>query len=569
MTAGRAEFLRALFQKLDASGISWCCLRNHRELFEDSRSDVDLMILPEDIPLFEIFLEETCRETGTRMAQEASYLNFSRTYLTPAGHWVRVDYETEIRWRVFPVLSARSVLLRRVRTDGIWIASPADEAVVIWLAALFRSSLSDRYRARLIQLDEGMRKFPVAASRVYQEAFGRFGRHLWMRQQEIARSGNTGDCWGDLKLALIFRLFSGPTLMTQFFSYFGYDLRRVFRRLLKPRGVYLSVESALWTRADSLELLWKLDRVFPISKSLLLPQGSSGRSWPQKTKIIKTLFKGGLVLRPPCGDGSSSMPRQARRFLVRSTDGDGWIGATVAEGWMSRHVRDQDPVQSCYHAVTEALTFPSHDPREGHPLFCVVLGLDGSGKTTLARSLAQRIFRSNHPCAFRYFHFLPGSAGESEFPWPNLGAAPKKRAAASRPTDALLSVARLLRNVARAWGSMTLSRREFRGILLGDRYLYNYLLDPASVRYFGPPGLAEWALRWAPQPDLIFVLETPPELIFQRKQELSMEEIRTQTETLQNLPLAARKVVRLDGARSPQDLAEQCLQEIEAASGGR
>jgi len=109
MSAGRAEFLRAVIRKLDASGISWCCLRNHRELFENSRSDVDLMVLPEDIPLFETFLDEACGETGTRLAQEAAYLNFSRTYLTPAGEWVRIDYEAEVRWGVFPVLPARGV----------------------------------------------------------------------------------------------------------------------------------------------------------------------------------------------------------------------------------------------------------------------------------------------------------------------------------------------------------------------------------------------------------------------------------------------------------------------------
>lgn len=71
MTVGRAEFLRQVIQKLDASGIAWCCLRNHKEMFEDSRSDVDLMVLREDIPLFESLLEESCRETGSCLAQEA------------------------------------------------------------------------------------------------------------------------------------------------------------------------------------------------------------------------------------------------------------------------------------------------------------------------------------------------------------------------------------------------------------------------------------------------------------------------------------------------------------------
>lgn len=107
MKSGRSEFLYLLVQELDRTGISWCCLRNHLEFFENSRSDVDLMILPEDQDLFERTLEEVGRQTSAKLLQKASYLNQSRTYLTPAGEWVRIDYETEVRWGIFPVLTAR------------------------------------------------------------------------------------------------------------------------------------------------------------------------------------------------------------------------------------------------------------------------------------------------------------------------------------------------------------------------------------------------------------------------------------------------------------------------------
>ncbi len=562
MSAGRAEFLRAVIRKLDASGISWCCLRNHRELFENSRSDVDLMVLPEDIPLFETFLDEACGETGTRLAQEAAYLNFSRTYLTPAGEWVRIDYEAEVRWGVFPVLPARGVLLRRIRVDGLWVASPADEAVVLWIAALFRHSLSDRYRTRLTQLDAQVRGSFSNAAGIYRQAFGHFGKRLLERQRDLLETADLGTLWGDFKVALVLRVFRHFSLAGQFLLYFQYDMVRAVRRVFNPRGLYFSIESPIWNRADSIELLWRLDRVFPVAKSLLQPEVSQVTSWGQKIRIGRTLFKGGLVLHPTAGSPSAALLFRSRRIRVRDTSGGGWIGALLPGGWMTQPRQGKDSVETCYQLACDALTMPA--PKVARRLLCVVLGLDGSGKTTLARHLAQRMAQAAPFPAFRYFHFLPTSPERTEFPWPGQTVEPKRRMALSGTDGFLFSLARLLRNLVRAWWGIHSLNRGFRGVILGDRYLYNYLMDPASVRYFGPASLVTRILLLAPRPDLIFVLETPPEVILQRKQELSPEEIRIQTARLKNMPLVAGRVVRLDGALPAENLADQCLREIRA-----
>lgn len=562
MKVGRAEFLRVLIQKMDASGVAWCCLRNHQEMFADTRSDVDLMVLPEDIPLFETFLGEACGETGTRLAQEASYLNFSRTYLTPAGQWVRIDYESEVRWRIFPVLQARRVLLRRIRSDGLWIASPADEAVVLWIAALFRRFLSDRYRSRLLALDQKLRGSFPSARKVYREAFGHVGAPLLERQPDWLKVEDLRPLWNELKLALVLRVFLHPALGGRFLSYFLYDLKRIVHRASNPRGVALSVDSSAWNQEDSIDLLWRLDRIFPVAKSLSLPAGIQDFSWRQKSRISRTLFKGGLVLCPLAKARSVSLPRHARGVRIRHHPGSGWIGAAMPGGWMTEVVRSEDPVEPCYQVFLQALTMPLPAAAVPRRLFCVILGLDGSGKTTLARHLAQRVFQTP-PCpALRYFHFLPSSPTKTDFPWPQEPAESKKRDFPSEAGGLLFSLLRLARNWGRAWWNIGLRHRGFRGLLIGDRYLYNYLLDPVSVRYFGPASWVRRALRWAPRPDLIFVLETPPEVILQRKRELSPEEIRIQIERLGNLPLVARRVVRLDGTRRPEDLTDQCLREI-------
>ena len=562
MKAGRADFLRVLLQRLDGSGVAWCCLRNHREMFEDSRSDVDLMVSPSDIPLFETFLEEACRETGTRLAQEASYLNFSRTYLTPVGQWVRIDYESEVRWRIFPVLQSRQVLLRRIQRDGIWVASPADEAVVLWIAALFRKLLSDRYRARLVALDGAIRPSFPSALKIYTEAFGRFGARLLRQQSDWLKAEDLRPLWDNLSLALVLRVILHPALARQFVSYLLYDLGRALRRAFSPRGVFLSVESSFWNPADSIELLWRLDRIFPVAKSLSLPSGTLSFAWRQFFKIFRTLFKGGLVLCPLPPGRPVSLPNHARGIRVRHDPDNGWIGGVMPGGWMTPSFQNGDRVESCYQLSLQALTMPSPSSKLPKASFCVILGLDGSGKTTLARHLTQRICQISPCSAVRYFHFLPSSPDQTDFPWPHQAAEPKKRESTSAAGGRLFSLVRLVRNWGRAWWNIGFRHRGFRGLLLGDRYLYNYLLDPISVRYVGPVSWVTHALRWAPRPDLIFVLETPAEVILQRKQELSPEEIRIQSERLKNLPLVARRVVRLDGTRHPEDLADQCLREI-------
>ncbi|NDA92292.1 MAG: hypothetical protein EBX90_03255, partial [Betaproteobacteria bacterium] len=58
--------------------------------------------------------------------------------------------------------------------------------------------------------------------------------------------------------------------------------------------------------------------------------------------------------------------------------------------------------------------------------FCVILGLDGSGKTTLARHLAEHAGSTTPPLKLRYFHFMPTSPSRPLFPWPGSADAPDR-----------------------------------------------------------------------------------------------------------------------------------------------
>jgi thymidylate kinase len=223
---------------------------------------------------------------------------------------------------------------------------------------------------------------------------------------------------------------------------------------------------------------------------------------------------------------------------------------------------EKDPVEACYQLSVRALTQAPTASGFRRRLFCVMLGLDGSGKTTLARHLAEHIGSTMPPLGLRYFHFIPTSSSRPLFPWPDQVAEPKKREPSRGTGGRLASIARLVRNWIRALWALGVRSRHFGGVLLGDRYLYNYILDPASVRYFGPAWLAARFLQLAPRPDLLFILETTPDILLQRKRELPPDEIRAQSAILREFPFAAARVIRLDATRAPGELAQECLREI-------
>lgn len=568
MRRGRKSFLESLVSKLEDSGVSWCCLRNHHEFFEDSRSDVDLLVMPEDRSLFEAVLSEVAKDCGALLLQKADYLNRSLTYLTSAGEWVRIDYETEIRWGIFPVLSAREVLSRRVRTQKLWIASPMDESIVLWVAALFRNHLSERYRARLAELFADAKKNPLW-KRILQQTFGGVGTLLPDWQALLTTPTRPAWNWLDLKLALWTQPLLHPSTAVAAWKYFFLDVQRLGRRLLHPPGLLIYLDSAGWQRSDSMELLWLLDPVFPMAKSLRIEspsnQGPLNRI-RNRWRTFRSLFKGGAVL-VHSSPSSSFFARFIKTLWLQTANPGQWVGANWENGRMQK-ISESSPANACFDLTTKLIANVSAVRKSTTTQFCVLLGLDGSGKTTLARTMAT--MAPSELGAFRYHHFLPRNRGVPEFPWPHHLPAPKKAARTKGLPDMVLSLLRLARNTLRAgwacWGWRG-SLWEKGAVVVVDRYLYNYLLDPLSVSYSGPTSLARIALRWAPRPDLIFVLESPSRLLAERKDELSEREMEIQSRRLKEMPFVARKIVFLDASLTPEILATQCLKEIRGLNG--
>src|SRR5262245_14550807 len=184
--------------------------------------------------------------------------------------------------------------------------------------------------------------------------------------------------------------------------------------------------------------------------------------------------------------------------------------------------------------------------------FVVLVGPDGVGKTSVARAL---LAHSQGPSA--YFHFLPPLDGRwHATPEPTSVPPPKGRGGGS----AMLGWIRLVRNAVRCWlGYVKCIRPALkRGLLIvGDRWMYGYVVQPDAVKFHGPDLLARAVLRLLPRPHLIVNLAAPPYVIRERKQELTLSQI--EQELLAWSSLRMPNVKTLDATQSPQDIALEIL----------
>lgn len=172
----------------------------------------------------------------------------------------------------------------------------------------------------------------------------------------------------------------------------------------------------------------------------------------------------------------------------------------------------------------------------------VLVGPDGVGKTSVAARITAVGGES-----VRYFHFRPSLRGWSD---PEPGQFGMHGNQIHQSTGTMSSVARLLVNFLRFWTVFVLKilpARYFGKLVIGDRWMYGYLIDPPSMRYTAGPRLAEFVVRFVPQPDLVIGLTASPQAIIARKAELDHETIELQLERISRLPVKHLEIVSAAG----------------------
>ena len=553
--SSRRDFLVHLFCLLDERQIPYCVLRNHNQVFDDAGSDVDLLTAEGRVEDLVAACSLAGKATNYVQVQRTRFVNHSLVFWDGGAaeeNFVRIDVDTEIRWRHFHVLTAEEVLSSRRRFESFYVPDAAHEAVIVLTQAMWQGKLSERYARRLGELRPQLTDENVSR-RQFDAAFG-------LPDNLLADLNNSGPI-ARIRNATRRSCFLRPTKGLCSLGHALTDLRRLFVRRNSPPGLFVRLIGAKKTFAE--ELCVRLSVLFPTSKNLI----TEGRMSHDAHR--ETLFKGGLAVEilpdvpKPASFLRHDWPKPDRSFGVVCDAAGNAEFIHIGTGFPQS---SEATAERLANYICIRLAYPpitGNPPRRG--AFAVLLGLDGAGKTTLALNLTSELAGENIFQGVRYFHWLPGLLDTFEFPLPEPSNQPRKRKLAAGFVQSGLSVLRLTKNLVRAHLAWWMRLRPLRNsgyLVLVDRYFYNYYLDPVSVKYYGPRWVLDVLTRLFPKPEIVITLSAPPEILLRRKQELSEAEMREQSEVLKQLQFTTPHVIAADASEPAAQVAEKVMHRL-------
>ena len=513
-------FVREIFAVLERKDISYVVIRNFESVF--TADDVDILAA-ESRPVVAA-LYSAAQTTGYTLVQDAQFVNRSLVWWDGEADFVRIDVETSMRWRVFCPFPTTQILAARVKRDDFWIPSPAHEAECLRVQLASSGKSQERYRDRLRELG-----YP-----------------------------DTDPISERKRLAL--GVLINPEYLCRTAGFLIEDTRRLIKRLKDPVGASLCMAS---TEGVSLEpLRAKLAVLFPEKKR---PRDNS------EDASRKALFRGGLVTRELHAARPADMATllrrtrqhgsKARQFMIMTEPAGPLHMAHVGSGFMcSTHASEKaQSADSVARFICRMLARNLQQRPVSPGRTVLFVGIDGAGKSTLAREILGHPEIQRRFAGARYFHWIP--CGRGDFPWPAFEDRPRNTKRASP----LVSTFRLLRNCLRAWWSWTINVKKLvksGHLVILDRFVANYWLDPLSVRYSGPAAFLQMVVGWLPKTDTMFILDAPAEVLARRKNELSVSQIEKQREALARIPELASRSVKLDASRPVDELVAKIVAEL-------
>ena len=196
--------------------------------------------------------------------------------------------------------------------------------------------------------------------------------------------------------------------------------------------------------------------------------------------------------------------------------------------------------------------------------FIAFLGCDGSGKSAVIAAVSERSRAAGQAVA--HGHWRPVAFGGSR-------KGPESRGAddphGRNPRGFFPSVLKLSWLGLNWWiGWFRFLRRQAKcGLLIFDRYHADLIVDPRRYRYGGPMWLARLVSQCLPQPDIVFYLDAPPEILLSRKNEVPEAALEKSRAAYLRLAGESPIIHVIDAARPLDEVVGDVLARIHLKAG--
>ncbi|WP_343246860.1 hypothetical protein [Diplocloster hominis] len=198
-----------------------------------------------------------------------------------------------------------------------------------------------------------------------------------------------------------------------------------------------------------------------------------------------------------------------------------------------------------------------------HPtgMFIVLMGVDGAGKTTIADELIHK-----YETAFRRVkHYHSRVRVLNDISRIGKGNTPID---ASDPHGKTFKAGRILSLLKFGYyfidymiGNLVITKAKIQSsLVLIERYYYDYYVDKIRYNINLPTGFLKFFSCFMKKPDVIFILTGDSQILFNRKHEITIEDIEAQKEKLEELFLNNNKAFFIDTTvNSVSDCVNQML----------
>lgn len=169
-------------------------------------------------------------------------------------------------------------------------------------------------------------------------------------------------------------------------------------------------------------------------------------------------------------------------------------------------------------------------------LMIAFIGTDGSGKSTIIENLPKVLGKTFNESQIKYYHWRPkylkSPKGDK-----NLNVTVTEPHS-KKPYGKVLSFLKFtyfnLDYIIGYWLSVRvhLGKNE---LVIFDRYYYDYLVDKYRYRLTLNDKLIKWTMKLIPKPHITFLLIGSPRVLYERKKEISLDEVEKQVNNVMEL----------------------------------